>query len=189
MTRRKWPTDAVMIVCATPNAAARDRMESVHRCRCRDCGRDLVVDGATLRRAEQDDSTRGRPIKYFCRECLLNYELPEEIIGKDGSRTAKNAMLAKACVGGLEAMEPATIELAGEEVFALAGLIEIAGLVDRQLGSTMAVQRARGKLRGLLPEPFLRIVDTTTKRFAATHLRDQVRRMLQEAATDAPSAN
>jgi len=72
--KKPWPSDAVMVVAATPEAALREQMDSVHPCACRDCGKALVADGFTLRRARIPQIACGRPTKFFCIECFGNYD-------------------------------------------------------------------------------------------------------------------
>ena len=69
-----WPRDAVIIVCATPEEARRDEMESVNPGKCRDCGRAIVYDGYTYRRALRGDVRRGRPIQFLCVTCATRYD-------------------------------------------------------------------------------------------------------------------
>lgn len=82
-TLKPWPRDAVMIVAATPEAARRDQMESAEPAECRDCGRRLVVDGYTLRRALTMPARRGRPVRYFCVECYGHYDVGQCNIVED----------------------------------------------------------------------------------------------------------
>lgn len=69
--KQGWPVDAVMIVCATPGEARREVMESAHPGRCRDCGREVVYDGRTLRRAMEMPERHGRPVLLFCVACAV----------------------------------------------------------------------------------------------------------------------
>lgn len=70
---KPWPRDAVIVVCSYPATARRDHMESVVPTTCRDCGRDLVADGRTLRTAWGLPQRRGRPIECLCVECYRAY--------------------------------------------------------------------------------------------------------------------
>ena len=68
-----WPTDAVMIVAATPDVA---NLPAEHRDKarlgsCRDCGRAVVYCIDTLESA----SKLKRPVKYFCQDCFLKYDV------------------------------------------------------------------------------------------------------------------
>lgn len=80
---KPWPNDAVMVVAATPDAARRDQMESVHPCNCRDCGKALVADGYTLRIAASPELAWGRPTKFFCVECCQKYDFSQVTHSED----------------------------------------------------------------------------------------------------------
>lgn len=68
---KPWPTCVVMIVAAFPDKARRDQMESCHAGKCRDCGREILYDGFTYRRAQQ----YSLPIDFFCPECAVKYDM------------------------------------------------------------------------------------------------------------------
>ncbi len=74
-----WPSDALMLVCATPEEALTDQMDSVESGECRDCGCAVVFDGYCRDRLLQlpDRLKCGRPIKYFCAECATHYRLDQ----------------------------------------------------------------------------------------------------------------
>ncbi len=74
-TKKPWPSDAVMVVAATPEDAVYSQMSSVEDCNCRDCGKALVADGYTINRASHPDLAHGRPVKFFCMECFDQYDM------------------------------------------------------------------------------------------------------------------
>jgi hypothetical protein len=73
--RRVWPSDAVIVVCATPKAAITAKMESVNPVKCRECGIDLVADGKTIRHAQEHPQRMGRPVAYLCIGCSTKYDV------------------------------------------------------------------------------------------------------------------
>lgn len=74
MSGKPWPSDALMIVCETPAGANRENMQSVNPVNCRDCLRDLVVDGASLKMADANPLRHGRPVMFFCIPCAVKYD-------------------------------------------------------------------------------------------------------------------
>lgn len=75
---KPWPKDAVMLICATPESANRDHMESIHPGNCRICSQPIVYDGRTMRRAvelEAETSRGHRPIKFFCAPCASEHSI------------------------------------------------------------------------------------------------------------------
>jgi hypothetical protein len=71
--RKPWPHDATIIVCASPEEAKRDLMESVNDGQCRDCGTPLVYDGKTARRCLA--LCPARPIGLLCIPCAVTYDV------------------------------------------------------------------------------------------------------------------
>lgn len=90
-TKRPLPRDAVMIVAAQAGTARLELMESVHRATCRHCGCEVHVDGYTLRRAEQMEARRGRPIQFFCWPCHELYDVAMCDVTEDYSRRLEGA--------------------------------------------------------------------------------------------------
>jgi hypothetical protein len=73
-SRRTWPGDAVLVVCATPEEARHADDEVVHMGICRDC-RCLVAYGQrTLARALAMPERKGRPVEFFCVACAVQYD-------------------------------------------------------------------------------------------------------------------
>ncbi|HWB13326.1 MAG TPA: hypothetical protein VG826_29140 [Pirellulales bacterium] len=73
MSRRPWPSDATIIVCASLAEARTEFMESVNPGHCRDCGAPLVYDGKTERRCLA--LCPGRPIGLLCIPCAVRYDV------------------------------------------------------------------------------------------------------------------
>jgi hypothetical protein len=71
---KPWPSDAVIIICSEPHEAKTEKMESVNPGVCRDCGRTVVYDGWSMRRASQPEFTRGRPVELLCIPCCVTYD-------------------------------------------------------------------------------------------------------------------
>jgi len=71
---KRWPADAVMIVAMNAGQENRAQMESVVVATCRDCGAQLHADSYTIRVAHNLPERRGRPIKFFCPRCCVNYD-------------------------------------------------------------------------------------------------------------------
>ena len=67
-----WPRDAAMIVAPYTDTAVVGNMESVNPAVCRDCGRDVVYDGLTMRLIQP--FRHGRPVLFFCIECAVKYD-------------------------------------------------------------------------------------------------------------------
>ncbi len=65
-----------MIVCAFPNTAHYDQMESAHPGDCRVCGKRVVYDSRTMRRAMQLAEGK-RPIKFFCHPCSEKHSVAD----------------------------------------------------------------------------------------------------------------
>lgn len=74
-SKKPWPSDAIMIVAASAGEEIRENMESVVRTWCRDCGRLLHADSRCIREAGELDCRDGRPIKFFCVECCVKYDV------------------------------------------------------------------------------------------------------------------
>ncbi len=68
-----WPVDAVMIVAATPDCATlpKEHRERARVGSCRDCERAVVYCIDTL----QDASKMNRPVRFFCQDCFLKYDV------------------------------------------------------------------------------------------------------------------
>lgn len=79
MLKKDWPTDAVMIVAANAGEELRENMEAALPQTCRDCGTRLMADTHTIRKAQSLPSCHGRPVKFFCIQCAMQYGRPEEI--------------------------------------------------------------------------------------------------------------
>lgn len=77
--KKPWPSDAVMIIASRSGEEIRETMKGPYRCRCRDCDLDLVADTFTVSYAEKHPLRQGRPIKFFCMKCYLNYEMGEKV--------------------------------------------------------------------------------------------------------------
>jgi hypothetical protein len=71
---KRWPADAVMIVAALAGEEKREKMESVVPAKCRDCGATVHADSYTIRTADSLPERRGRPVKFFCTRCCVNYD-------------------------------------------------------------------------------------------------------------------
>ncbi len=69
-----WPSDAVMIVAGTAEAANRDEMDSVHPGECRRCHRAIVYDGFTYARAMEIPQRCGRPNMFFRMDCAVLHD-------------------------------------------------------------------------------------------------------------------
>ena len=72
--KKPWPGDAIMIVCPFPATANRAAMESANPGECRECGRNILYDSFSLRRALALPNRRGRPVKFFCAPCALKHD-------------------------------------------------------------------------------------------------------------------
>ena len=72
---KTWPSDAVMVVCSAPEEANMANMDSVNPGVCRDCGRAVVYDGYTMRRCLALPERCGRPVKLFCCDCAVRYDV------------------------------------------------------------------------------------------------------------------
>ena len=69
-----WPDDAVIIVAANAGEEIRDHMEGIHPCACRRCQQALHADTRTVRHAYNLPSRRGRPVEFFCVDCVLQHD-------------------------------------------------------------------------------------------------------------------
>jgi len=70
--KKRWPSDAIMIVAAPAGEEIQEKMESVVPATCRDCGCTVHADSYTIRRATSLPSRKGRPIKFFCINCCTS---------------------------------------------------------------------------------------------------------------------
>lgn len=75
-----WPHDAVMLVCAAPDEARRDMMESANPARCRHCGCDVLYDSRSYRKVQELERKirpiggNERPVDFFCLDCYVLYD-------------------------------------------------------------------------------------------------------------------
>ena len=85
-----WPSDAIMLVCASPAGARREFMESVNDGRCRHCDAAIVYDGRSMRRASEIAKRSGsRPVKFFCLPCSELHDVTQcnRVIDHTGGRS------------------------------------------------------------------------------------------------------
>lgn len=63
-----------MLICATPQEAKIDQMESVNPGQCRDCECSIVYDGKSHREAMNTEYREDRPVEFFCIACAVKYD-------------------------------------------------------------------------------------------------------------------
>lgn len=92
MSGKPWPSDALMIVCETPERANRANMRTVEPAQCRDCKCDLSVDGASIELAMENPHRGDRRIEYFCIACAIGYDINsiDYLTDNRGGRLTKN---------------------------------------------------------------------------------------------------
>jgi hypothetical protein len=73
--KRPWPSDAVIIVCASPEDANRSNMSSIQSGKCRDCGDDILVDGKSIDSGMRMNERCGRPVEFLCVDCAVEYDM------------------------------------------------------------------------------------------------------------------
>lgn len=78
MTKQKpWPTDAIMLVCSTPETATREHMDSVNDGTCRDCGQAIVYSGRSMRFCLETPGRGDRPVRFFCIDCATQHRFED----------------------------------------------------------------------------------------------------------------
>ena len=92
MNKKDWPSDAVMIVAANFGEENRKGMEAVMIVHCRDCEAKLAADAFTIRRAEQLAGSL-RPVKFFCVECSIGYDVRMAQVVEDHRNEATRAAI------------------------------------------------------------------------------------------------
>jgi hypothetical protein len=75
MQLKPWPTDAVMIVAATPEQAKIiPGFPLIDQIACRDCMTSLIGSRRTYDAACREAKRQGIHVQYFCFECAAKYD-------------------------------------------------------------------------------------------------------------------
>lgn len=73
--KKPWPRDAVMVVAAVTGEEIREHMRGLYPATCRDCGASVTADTFTVNFAETYPGLPCRPVRFFCTNCVANYDL------------------------------------------------------------------------------------------------------------------
>ena len=74
MSKKCWPSDAVIVVGAVGGTERRERMSAVVEVTCRDCRSKMAVDPRTIRQGEELPGRMGRPVEFLCEVCEQDYD-------------------------------------------------------------------------------------------------------------------
>lgn len=100
MSKKPWPTDAVMIVASKAGMENRSQMEGTYVCNCRECSQVLHADTATVRLAENHKLRRNRPVMFFCLNCASDHDHPS-VVHDDRNRANPRKRVCPVCAGKL----------------------------------------------------------------------------------------
>jgi hypothetical protein len=89
---KPWPSDAVMIVAASPAVANVLVMHSPQDGQCRDCGAAVLYCSRSMSRAREVAArTGGRPVRFFCIDCAKLHDVSQcnRLINHSGGQSVE----------------------------------------------------------------------------------------------------
>lgn len=79
--RPPWPADAIILVSPTPDEVVYDARFPTELHSCRDCVTAVMPRTDSIRRCEADPGRRGRPVRFLCIRCAVQYD-PRSVVAR-----------------------------------------------------------------------------------------------------------